>query len=114
MAPRKPDNGDVSQGALELLVLQTLQWGPHHGYAISKAIRERSGDLLNVETGSLYPALHRLERAGFVRSDWKSSGNKQRVKEYRITARGKKKLARGRSRWNELAAVIAAILNPQE
>ena len=114
MASRGEDKTDLLQGALELLVLQILQWGPHHGYAITHAIRQRSDELLRVETGSLYPALHRLERSGRIKSEWKTSGNKQRVKQYRITAAGRKKLSDGRSRWNELAAAIGAILNPQE
>jgi PadR family transcriptional regulator PadR len=67
------------QGTLDLLVLQTLQWGPHHGYRITQAIRNGSSDVLQIDTGSLYPALHRLERQGWVASEWKISENKQRT-----------------------------------
>src|SRR3954470_6571729 len=105
---------EILQGTLDLLILQTLQWGPQHGYGISQAIRLKSGELFDVETGSLYPALHRLERRGWISSDWKTSENKQRVKQYRLTASGKKQLANERSRWDRLAAAIAGVLSPQE
>jgi PadR family transcriptional regulator PadR len=105
---------ELLQGTLDLLVLQTLQWGPQHGYGISQAIRVNSGDVLRVDTGSLYPALHRLERRGWVGSEWKVSGNNQRVKVYRLTAEGKKQLASERSRWERLSEAIARALNPQE
>jgi transcriptional regulator len=105
---------EILQGTLDLLILQTLQWGPQHGYGISQAIRLRSGELFDVETGSLYPALHRLERSGRISSEWKTSENKQRVKQYRLTAAGKKQLAHERSRWEKLAAAIAGVLSPQE
>lgn len=105
---------EILQGTLDLLILQTLQWGPQHGYGISQAIRLRSGELFDVETGSLYPALHRLQRSGWISSEWKTSENKQRVKQYRLTASGKKQLANERSRWERLAAAIAGVLSPQE
>jgi len=104
---------ELLQGTLDLLVLQTLQWGPQHGYGISQAIRVNSGDVLRVDTGSLYPALHRLERQGWVNSDWKVSDNNQRVKVYSLTAQGKKQLASERSRWEQLSEAIARALNPQ-
>lgn len=104
---------ELLQGTLDLLVLQTLQWGPQHGYGISQAIRVNSGDVLRVDTGSLYPALHRLERQGWVSSDWKVSENNQQVKVYRLTAEGKKHLASERSRWEQLSAAIARALDPQ-
>src|ERR687890_3097 len=88
---------ELLQGTLDLLVLQTLQWGPQHGYGISQAIKTNSGDVLRVDTGSLYPALHRLERQGGGSSGWKVSENNQRVKVYRLTAAGEKKLASERS-----------------
>lgn len=105
---------EILQGTLDLLILQTLQWGPQHGYGISEAIRLKSRESFDVETGSLYPALHRLERSGWISSEWKTSENKQRVKEYRLTASGKKQLANERSRWERLAAAIAGVLSPQE
>ena len=104
---------ELLQGTLDLLVLQTLQWGPQHGYGISQAIRTNSGDVLRVDTGSLYPALHRLERQGWVSSEWRVSDNNQSVKVYRLTAAGKKQLASERSRWEQLSEAIARALNPQ-
>lgn len=103
---------ELLQGTLDLLVLQTLQWGAQHGYGISQAIRVNSGEVLIVDTGSLYPALHRLERQGWVSSDWQVSEKNQRVKLYRLTVQGKKQLAAERSRWEQLTEAIARALNP--
>lgn len=102
---------DLLQGTLDLLVLETLRWGPRHGYGISQAIRLQSDDVLQVDTGSLYPALHRLERQGWVRAEWTVSENKQRTRVYRLTAAGRKHLAGERSRWKQLSSAIASILN---
>jgi len=104
---------ELLQGTLDLLILQTLQWGPQHGYGISQAIRINSGEVLQVDTGSLYPALHRLERQEAITSEWKISENNQQVKVYRLTASGKKQLASERSRWEQLSAAIARALNPE-
>ena len=114
MKQRYQNRIELLQGTLDLLILQTLQWGPQHGYGITQAIRLNSGDALDVETGSLYPALHRLERARWIKSEWKTSENNQRVKQYRLTAVGKRSLLRERSRWDAFSAAIAGILNPQE
>src|ERR1041384_7952812 len=103
---------EVLQGTLDLLILQTWQWGPQHGYGISQAIRTNSGEVLQVDTGSLYPALHRLERQGAVASDWQVSERNQRVKVYRLTAAGKKQLAAERSSWEQLSAAIAGVMKP--
>jgi PadR family transcriptional regulator, regulatory protein PadR len=103
---------ELLQGTLDLIILQTLQWGPQHGYGISQAIRANSSGVLQVETGSLYPALHRLEGQKWIKSAWKVSENNQRVKIYRLTARGKKQLALERSRWDQLSDAIGGILNP--
>jgi transcriptional regulator len=103
---------ELLQGTLDLLILQTLQWGPQHGYGISQAIRANSGEVFEVDTGSLYPALHRLERQRWIASEWKVSENKQRVKVYRLTATGKKQLASEHSRWSQLVAAMTAALNP--
>jgi transcriptional regulator len=103
---------ELLQGTLDLLVLQTLQWGPQHGYGISQAIRANSGEVFDVDTGSLYPALHRLERERWIASEWKVSDNKQRVKVYRLTGAGKKQLASKHSRWAQLVAAMTAALNP--
>lgn len=105
---------ELLQGTLDLIILQTLQWGPQHGYGISQAIRSNSGEVLQVDTGSLYPALHRLERQQWVNSEWKVSENNQRVKVYRLTTKGKKHLAHERSRWEQLSIAIARALNPEE
>jgi PadR family transcriptional regulator PadR len=102
---------ELLQGTLDMLILQTLQWGPRHGYGITQAIRANSGETLQVETGSLYPALHRLERQGLIAASWKQSDSNQRVREYRLTARGKRHLSSARSRWEQLQAAIAGVLN---
>ena len=110
--PRYQNRIELLQGTLDLLILQTLLWGPQHGYGISQAIRLNSGDVLDVETGSLYPALHRLERQKWIKAEWKTSENRQRIKEYRLTAAGRKQLLTERSRWTKLSDAIAGILNP--
>src|SRR5277367_2519199 len=111
--PRKEryqDRIELLQGTLDLLVLKTLQWGPQHGYGISQAIRANSGDALQVDTGSLYPALHRLERKGWIAAQWKVSANKQRAKIYRLSATGKKQLLTEQSRWRQLVRAMSAAL----
>jgi transcriptional regulator len=108
-----PDRIELLQGTLDLLILQTLQWGPQHGYGISQAIRANSGEALQVDTGSLYPALHRLERKGWIAAQWKVSPNKQRAKIYRLTAAGKKQLLTEQSRWRQLVRAVGAVLNPR-
>src|ERR1044072_5497822 len=100
------------QGTLDLIVLQTLQWGPRHGDGISQAIRTGSGEVLQVDTGSLYPALHRLERKKWIKATWTVSDNNQQVKTYQLTAAGKKQLAHERSNWDKLSEAMAGILHP--
>jgi PadR family transcriptional regulator, regulatory protein PadR len=102
---------ELVQGTLDMLILQTLQWGAQHGYGISQALRIRSGEVLQVETGSLYPALHRLERQGWVQSKWKLTESNQRAKYYSITAAGKKQLVSDHGRWQQMVAAIGAIMN---
>jgi transcriptional regulator len=109
-----PEKIDLLQGTLDMLILQTLQWGPQHGYGITQAIRAQSSDALQVETGSLYPALHRLERQGWVKSEWDVTDTNQRAKFYRLTAAGRKQLLRERARWEQLVAAITGVLNPHE
>lgn len=103
---------ELLQGTLDMLILQTLRWGPQHGYGISQAIRTGSSDVLQVETGSLYPALHRLERQGWVKSEWGQTENKQRAKYYSLTAAGRKQLAAEHGRWNQLSTAIGNLMNP--
>jgi transcriptional regulator len=105
---------DLLQGTLDLLILRTLQWGPQHGHGIGQAIRTRSDDLLQLEHGSLYPALHRLRRAGLIESQWGITENNQRAKFYRLTAAGKKRLSVEESKWNLFVKTVAKILRPQE
>ena len=102
---------ELLQGTLDMLILQTLQWGPQHGYAISHSIRGRSGEILHVETGSLYPALHRLEKQGWVTSQWKQTESNQRAKYYRLTPTGKKQLLTEQARWAQIVTAIAGIMN---
>lgn len=112
MKERYQNRIELLQGTLDLLILQTLQWGAQHGYGISQAIRANSGEILQVDTGSLYPALHRLERQKWITAEWRTSENNQRVKLYRLTVAGKKQLLAERSRWSQLQEAIAGILNP--
>ena len=111
-SPRYQNRIELLQGTLDLLILQTLRWGAQHGYGISQAIRSSSGEVFQVDTGSLYPALHRLEKQGWIASEWNLSENKQRVKLYRLTALGRKQLASERSRWQQLMEAMAGVLNP--
>src|SRR5580692_12519575 len=104
---------ELLQGTLDMLILQTLQWGAQHGYGISQAIRASSGEVLQVETGSLYPALHRLERQKWVSAEWKKSESNQRAKFYKITALGKKQLAADYERWGKLVATIEGIMRAE-
>jgi PadR family transcriptional regulator PadR len=114
MAGRVQSRIEVLQGTLDFIVLQTLQWGPRHGYGLAQMIRANSSNALNVDTGSLYPALHRLERKKLIAATWEISDNKQRVRVYRLTDAGRKQLAAERSRWKQLTAAIAGILEPPE
>ena len=103
---------EILQGTLDMLILKTLQWGSRHGYGIIQAIRVSSNEVLQVETGSLYPALHRLERQGWLSAEWKQTESNQRAKYYRLTAAGKKQLAVEHERWTQLSSAIAGIMNP--
>ncbi len=105
---------ELLQGTLDLIVLQTLRWGPRHGYGIAQMIRSGSRDALQVDTGSLYPALHRLERQGAIAAEWDVSENGQRVRVYRLTAAGRKQLIAERSKWDQVAEAIAGILRAPE
>jgi len=112
--PKKPrylNRIELLQGTLDLLILQTLMWGRQHGYGITQAIRTSSSDALQVDTGSLYPALHRLERQAWISAEWRTSENNQRVRVYALTAAGRKQLASERSRWAQLKDAIESVLN---
>jgi PadR family transcriptional regulator len=111
---RRRARKDLLQGTLDMLVLQPLRWGEQHGYGISQAIRTGSNDVLRAETGSLYPALHRLEKRGLITSEWKTSSNKQRAKYYRLTRPGKRHLAKEQSRWTQLVEAVAAFSKARE
>ena len=114
MKKRYENRIELLQGTLDLLILQTLQWGARHGYGISQAIRAGSGEVLQVDAGSLYPALHRLERKKWIKAEWKVSENNQQIKTYQLTAAGKKQLTAERSNWERLTAAMAGILHPTE
>jgi len=101
---------DLLHGTLDMLILRTLQWGPQHGYAIAQTIRAQSAEVLQVEAGSLYPALQRLAKQGWVSAKWGQTEANQRAKFYRLTAEGKKQLLREESRWTELVTAIARIM----
>ena len=103
---------ELLQGTLDMLILRTLQWGSHHGHGIGQAIRAQSDDLLKVETGSLYPALHRLVKRGWLKAEWGVSEANQRAKYYRLTAAGKTQLIREQDRWSRLVHAIGRIMNP--
>jgi PadR family transcriptional regulator len=103
---------ELLQGTLDMLILQTLQWGPQHGHGIGQAIRANSGELLQIETGSLYPALHRLEDKAWVASEWKLSEKNQRAKYYRLTPAGKKQLSAEQSQWRLLVKAISKVMKP--
>lgn len=111
---RIPDDRrlDLLQGTLDMLILRTLQWGPQHGHGIGQTIRTQTDELLKVETGSLYPALHRLEKRGWLKSEWGVSQANQRAKFYRLTPEGKKQLVREESRWAQLVNAIGRVMKP--
>ena len=103
---------ELLQGTLDMLILRTLQWGAQHGHGIGQTIRAQSEDLLRIETGSLYPALHRLEKRGWLKSEGGVSEANQRAKYYRLTSAGKAQLLRERDRWSQLVHAIGRIMNP--
>src|ERR1700704_2446576 len=108
------DRIELLQGTLDLLILRTLLLGPAHGHAIAKAIERNSEDVLQVEQGSLYPALHRLIKRGWISAEEGTSENNRRAKYYRLTAKGRKQLALETTKWDRLARAIAGILRPAE
>jgi PadR family transcriptional regulator PadR len=107
-----PIHGDMFQGTLDLLILKTLAVGPAHGHTIAHVIERRSDDVLQVEHGSLYPALHRLENRGWIASFWGTSENNRKARYYRLTPAGRKQLAAQTSRWDALVQAINGVLRP--
>jgi transcriptional regulator len=107
-----PIEGDMLQGTLDVLVLKTLALGPAHGHTIAHAIERRSEDVLQVEHGSLYPALHRLEDRGWIASFWGTSENNRRARYYRLTPKGRKQLEQQTNRWDEIVRAVNRILRP--
>ena len=116
MAKHEPYRNRIEllQGTLDMLILQTLQWGPRHGHGIGQILRARSENALQIEHGSLYPALHRLEREGWLASEWKASKANRRAKYYRLTPAGKRQLSRKQSNWQKVVKTIARIMRPAE
>ncbi|HEY7335940.1 MAG TPA: PadR family transcriptional regulator [Bryobacteraceae bacterium] len=103
---------DLLHGTLDLMILQTLKWGPRHGHGIGQAIRLSSQDALQVEHGSLYPALHRLERRGWLAAEWKISEANRRARYYRLTPKGRKQLLEEQSKWRTLVRAVAQTMKP--
>lgn len=112
MLPQPKSDGDMLQGTLDMLILQTLVFGPAHGHSIAHTIERRSDQILQVEHGSLYPALYRLEARGWIASFWGTSENNRKARHYRLTAAGRKHLADETSRWERLARGIGRVLRP--
>src|SRR5215471_2771017 len=104
---------ELLQGTLDLLILRTLMPGPAHGHAIAKHIQRLSEEVLQVETGSLYPALHRLEAQGWIAASWETSDKGKRAKYYRLTASGKKQLFAEQSKWERFTRAMTRVLNPE-
>jgi PadR family transcriptional regulator, regulatory protein PadR len=108
-----PERLDLLQGTLDMLILKTLLFGPSHGHGISTHIQQTTGDTLVVDHGSLYPALHRLQRDGFITAKWeKAPGRNRELKYYRLTAAGRRQLAREQSKWNDLVHAIGRVMTP--
>ena len=114
MTPRSASRVDLLRGTLDLLILRTLLPGPSHGHAIARHIQRTSEDLLQVETGSLYPALYRLEAKGWIEASWQLSPKGKRARYYRITAKGRKELGREHSKWDTFVRAMGLLLRPTD
>lgn len=113
MGEHYQDRVELVQGTLDMMILRTLVWGPEHGHGIGQAIRASSQEALQIERGSLYPALHRLEAQGWIASEWKITENKQRAKYYRLTRAGRKQLASEQSRWERMVEAVRRVMRPE-
>jgi transcriptional regulator len=105
---------DVLKGTLDVLILKTLSWGPTHGYAVSRWIRQITDEALSIEEGALYPALHRLEQRGWVTAEWGLSDNNRRARYYRLTPQGRAQLRREVTGWDRFAAAVSKVLSSSE
>src|ERR1700690_1009212 len=114
MNRKAPSRVELLQGTLDVLILQTLLAGPSHGHAIAKHIQRTSEELLQVETGSLYPALHRLEAQGWIAASWELSDKGKRAKYYRLTPGGRKQLANEQSKWKAFSRAMGLVLKPAD
>jgi PadR family transcriptional regulator len=103
---------ELLQGTLDLLILKTLSWGPKHGYSVARLIREKSEDVFLIEEGALYPALHRLERRGWIESEWGLSENNRKARFYQLTARGRAQLRAEVTTWQRYTKAVAGVLQP--
>ena len=110
MGDRLGLRGDILKGTLDVLILKSVVRGPRHGYAIAEAIQQTSDEVLRVEEGALYPALHRLELRGLLKAEWGVSGNNRRAKFYRLTAAGRRRLAEDMSNWQRLSLAVTQVL----
>jgi transcriptional regulator len=108
----EPTPIELLQGTLDMLIMRTLLFGPTHGHGIAHSIQNTSQDVLRVDHGSLYPALHRLERRGWITSSWGTSENNRRAKYYRLTQAGRRQLFAETSKWDRLTEAIARVMNP--
>jgi PadR family transcriptional regulator PadR len=114
MARKQSARLELLQGTLDMMVMRTLNAGPANGYEIAKAIERLSDDVLGVDHGSLYPALHRLEKSGCITGTWQTSPTKRKARYYRLTAAGRKQLIVERSKWEQLAAAVTRVMQPAE